>query len=207
MIVSWLKRVIIELKKAGDKMNNCQEWEKAYGCSSNRHKNIYPFLEVIQFMRKNYDGCTGVKLLEVGCGWGNNLKLFDDLGIDFYGVDFSHTAIEHCHQLGFKNTFVGNISNLHFDDNTFDCVVDRQSVQHNERIDIEGILFEIKRVLKPDGLFFSSWRSTGETEFITTLFDRNIQVLFANIFGRCMDYNWVDCNDKIRIYNMIWGGL
>ena len=42
------------------------------------------------------------KVLEFACGTGANLRFFDEIGFEVYGIDSSKSAIERCIQRGFK---------------------------------------------------------------------------------------------------------
>jgi SAM-dependent methyltransferase len=45
---------------------------------------------------------AGKKILEVGCGNGENLEILQDLQFDAYGVEFSSAAVENCLAKGLK---------------------------------------------------------------------------------------------------------
>ncbi|ATZ61208.2 MAG: putative methyltransferase YcgJ [candidate division WS2 bacterium] len=103
----------------------------------------------------------GMKVLEVGCGAGTNIWMFNDLfydakGIEFYGMDISLKAIkaakEYEVEMESKNCFftVGDAERLGYKDDSFDIVVCTEVLEHlpnpNET------LKEIHRVLKLGGV-------------------------------------------------------
>ena len=56
------------------------DWEKVYSASIFRNKNQYPSEEIISFMMRNYGELknkSSIKVLDMGCGWGNNLKFLN----------------------------------------------------------------------------------------------------------------------------------
>lgn len=83
-------------------------------------------------------------------------------GFDVFGIDQSSIAIDLAkkrfekHNLCFECLYAGNIASLNFDDEYFDVVVDRAAIQHNTFKNAKKIVSELYRVLKPNGLFYSS---------------------------------------------------
>jgi SAM-dependent methyltransferase len=124
--------------------------------------NRFPFDCVVSYVHKNllFRATEKVpKVLDLGFGGGNHLRLFQYLGFDAFGVDASPTAKEIVlSELGadYKEKLsVGDFTSLPYDDASFDFVLDRQSIGHNKKDDIDVILSEVHRVLKKDALFFS----------------------------------------------------
>lgn len=153
-------------------INPQQEWENIYKSNSFHHKNEYPNNEIISFIINNYGHLKDkslIKILDLGCGWGNNLKFLKDKGFDYYGIDFSQTAVKHCLKT-FKNIVHGDISNLPYQSNFFDCVLDRMSIQHNPKEKIVKIFDEVHRVIKPRGVFFSILVAKANYGLFTTFF-------------------------------------
>ena len=98
----------------------------------------------------------GKKVLDVGCGNGFVLSRYARAGAEVYGVDITETGIDLCRKrfghMGLIGDFrVANAESLPFPDATFDCVSSvgvLHHIPHPER----GFA-EIRRVLKPGGLF------------------------------------------------------
>lgn len=88
------------------------------------------------------------KILDIGCGTGQNVKEFEKLG-ESWGIDNSKEAIKFCNIKGIKNVKLGNIYKTGFKKSEFDAVTLLDVLEHVE----EGeALEEIKRILKKDGL-------------------------------------------------------
>ena len=131
-------------------VNTQVEWEKNYQSLTYRNKNEYPSEEIISFVLRKFGSLSNrseIKILELGCGWGNNLKFLKEKGFDFAGIDFSETAVKHC-QAAFGNTVQGDISNLPFRSSSFDCVLDRMAIQHNSLDKIVAIFKEAHRHIR-----------------------------------------------------------
>ena len=109
------------------------------------------------------------KTLELGCGTGNNISLLLRMPTDYYGIDFSQTAIDGARAL--YPYIAGKLlcrditKELPFPNDTFDLVCDRASLAHNDSKAIEAGLREVLRVLKPGGIFIASdWFSAKHSE-------------------------------------------
>lgn len=134
-----------------------ETWEKIYSSSSYRHKNEYPSEDVVSFIMRNYGEYSDrshIRVLDMGCGWGNNLKFLYDKGFDCYGIDYSISAVNECRK-HYKNIEHGYLYDLPYDNNFFDIVIDRRSIQHNPKNKILDIFSEVHRVLKEGGRFLS----------------------------------------------------
>jgi len=136
-------------------------WEHIY--QNGEHINLAPYTEIFSFISRNIGkDANKLKILEVGCGVGNNLIFAKwAFNFDIYGIDQSEKAIKiaqsifNAKQLEYIYLKSGNILQLEFENNFFDVVVDRSALQHNTIKDISQITSEIWRVLKVNGLFYS----------------------------------------------------
>jgi SAM-dependent methyltransferase len=98
----------------------------------------------------------GKKVLDVGCGNGFVLSRYARAGAEVYGVDITETGIDLCRKrfgfMGLQGDFrVANAEQLTFPDATFDCVSSVGVLHHIPNP--ERGFAEIRRVLKPGGLF------------------------------------------------------
>jgi len=101
-----------------------------------------------------------MKILDVGCGDGGNIRMFNGLSpiaekMYFYGVDASPRLIELANEYNKKNEIkncffeVGNAEDLPYEDGEFDIVVCTEVLEH--LLHPEIALSEIYRVLKNGG--------------------------------------------------------
>jgi ubiquinone/menaquinone biosynthesis C-methylase UbiE len=164
-----------------NKKNN--SWEEIYSENTFRNKNEYPSEDIVSFMMRKYGSITdksSLNVLDLGCGWGNNLKFLDEKGFSSVGVDISGSAVQHCVSSGY-NAIECDFKTLPFDRNSFDVVVDRQSLQHNELEEIHLTLSEIYRVMKKGGVFFSTMVTSGNYNIKTTYMnEKEISNAFSN---------------------------
>lgn len=99
----------------------------------------------------------GDNILDLGCGNGRLVKLFEDLRINYTGIDISPNLLDQAKQDFGENDrqkfVVGGALNLPFADNSFDKVYSIAFFHHipSKKMRIQ-VMDEIKRVLRPDGL-------------------------------------------------------
>lgn len=90
-------------------------------------------------------------LLEVGCGEGRGINWLLPKAEKFSAIDKIATVVEGLKKKFPAGNFVsGNIPPLPYEDNSFDCVVSFQVIEHIA--DDHLFLKEISRVVKPSGL-------------------------------------------------------
>jgi len=99
---------------------------------------------------------TGKRVLDLGCGGGFMSEALAREGADVIGVDPSAPAIEaakvHAREEGLAIDYkVGTGERIPLEDASVDCVVCVDVLEHVE--DLEAVLDEIGRVLRPGGLF------------------------------------------------------
>ncbi len=93
-----------------------------------------------------------LKLFDVGCGTGQNLRILQDFGTTL-GGDLANEALEFCKKRGF-DILKTDVMHLSLPDNSFDVVTALGVFYHkNVTDDLQGFK-EIFRVLKPGGRFF-----------------------------------------------------
>ena len=117
------------------------ELEKSYWWHAGR-KSI-----ISQQMRK-LGLSKNAKILNVGCGTGGMIPLFEQYG-DVVNIDVSDEALKYCKQLGFRNLKKYNGTTVPFKDSSYDLVVATDVLEHIE--DDQAALKEWRRVLKPGG--------------------------------------------------------
>ena len=99
-------------------------------------------------------------ILDIGCGGGVNVERFLKMTDNkVYGLDYSEVAVEKSTKLnqaaideGRCEIIQGSVSDLPFDDNTFDIVTGFETVYFWP--DFVNDSKEIRRVLKDDGIMF-----------------------------------------------------
>lgn len=139
------------------------------------------------------------RILDIGCGTGLSSKLLEEFG-EVYSVDPSPDALHFCRERGLKNVVEGVASHLPFPDNYFDAAIALDVLEHIENAD--QAVAEIKRVLKPRGIFVSYvpafmflW---GHNDLVRMHFRRYTKKTLLALFST---ESWVV--KKITYFNMI----
>jgi len=92
-------------------------------------------------------------LLELGPGTGKDSKFFSDHGLDVTCIDLSPEMVRFCKQKGLAAR-VMDMTNMEFESNAFDAVYSFNSLLHIPKAEFSLVLENVKRVLRPAGLFF-----------------------------------------------------
>lgn len=92
-------------------------------------------------------------LLEIGSGPGRDSKFFQESGLQVTAVDLSGEMVRLCREKGIKAHQLDfyRLSDLN---ETFDGIWALNCLLHVEKKNLGLVLEEIKKVLKPEGLFF-----------------------------------------------------
>jgi ubiquinone/menaquinone biosynthesis C-methylase UbiE len=109
-----------------------------------------------RYIRKHF--IKGSKLLHAGCGSGQvDIEINREMNIT--GLDISVPALQLYKKFNSVNCMVkhGSLRNLPFPDETFDGVYNLGVLEHFNESDIDIILREFYRVLRPGGKFVVFW--------------------------------------------------
>ncbi len=138
------------------------------------------FWEELKFLKEYVD--VEYKVLDIGCGNGRLLDLFENIDINYTGVDSSKELIAIAQKLkGFKGTFIqADALSLPLEDNSFDAVFSIAVLHHiPSKENRMKFISEAHRVLKPGGIFvFTVW-NTLQWKFAKT----HLIHFFKKIFG------------------------
>ncbi len=154
-----------------------QDWDIYWADKDKTGNAVYDFLAGIyrrlivknilnHFIKKYF--ANGIKVLHAGCGSG---QVDVDIAkyIDITALDISKNALHIYKKVHGENskTIQGNIFNLPFADNSFDGLYNLGVLEHFTQNEIQEILLESKRVLKPKGRIVILWPPVfGFTVFI-----------------------------------------
>lgn len=179
------------------------QWEEIYSDPQTAHKNQYPTELVVSTVFRNFKTRAGLKALDLGCGWGNNLRFLRDAGFDAYGIEISRTAVESMRDEFGVHVVQGTFLDLPFPDDHFSFVLDRSSIQHNPIQDIPVAIEEARRVLKLGGMFFSMMVATHTNAYnATVLSEPEVRSLLSGFREFSLDSETRSSNAGSRIHTV-----
>lgn len=106
----------------------------------------------------------GTRILDYGCGAGNIVKALRARNVDAYGCDVFYEGGDYSklieeEYLGKSIKRMGTDGRIPYADETFDFVINNQVMEHV--VDLDEVLAEIHRVLKPGGKVLSLFPDKG----------------------------------------------
>lgn len=136
---------------------------------------VWPEMERIHEFVK-----AGDRVLDLGCGNGRAYQLFAGKAIEYEGLDVSANLIGHAKNLVtdmLANFRVGSMTQLPYEDGSFDAVLMIASLHHIPSDDYRlQAMREANRVLKPGGVLLMTnwdrWRWKFWREHLRALWDR-----------------------------------
>lgn len=139
------------------------------------------------------------RLLEIGCGRGEKLSLFKDLGWDVLGQEIDSRAVEHARKSTGVDVLCGDLLSLGLDADQFDAIIINHVVEHV--FDVAALFEECFRLLKiggrlavttPNGeslghrTFQKYWRGLEPPRHLRIFSTRSLKkILFDAGFGEC----------------------
>lgn len=173
-------------QKIAESYNNAAEERDSYSLQDWKAEERKVFLD-----KMSSEKCTD--LLEIGAGTGKDSLYFKEQGFQTFSTDISPEMIKLCKEKGL-NAKVMNFANLNFSDHHFDAIWALNCLLHVTKEEIRNVLQELKRVLKPSGLFYMGvyggenyqgiWEEDAYTpkRFFSFFEDDSIKQLLAEFF-------------------------
>lgn len=152
----------------------------------------YPFL-LCNYLSDKYFGRRSGKLLDVCCGRGEHLEIFNKIGFDSYGVDKESVAKDK--NLKVKIVDV-DLEDLPFEDNFFDFIMIKSAVEHMGNI--YRVMKNAYRVLKPGGkiiILTCDWKIVYKTFYDDVDHKTPFTKFSLNDLLKCYDFKNVRVED------------
>jgi SAM-dependent methyltransferase len=151
----------------------------------------------------------GLQVLDAACGEGYGSALLARAAASVTGVDLSAEAIGHAQAryraegLEFR---AADCTDLPFGDDSFDCVVSFETLEHLD--DHDGLLREFRRVLRPGGFLLIS--SPDKAVYTDRLQNRNefhVRELYRDEFEALVASHfpaWRLWGQKLAFHSLMW---
>lgn len=124
-------------------------------------------------------------VLDIGCGGGININRIAQNAKKVYGIDYSIESVKLSREVnreyesqGKVEILEGNVESLPFNDDTFDIVTAFETVYFWPNI--EKSFGEVKRVLKPGGIFMIGMESNGSDNLAMKISQKLIDMTVYN---------------------------
>lgn len=129
----------------------------------------FPDMFVVKMMFKEKLQCRQGRVLELGCGNGNNLLLFANFGWEVVGVDFSAQALRDArYNLEGTGTFIESDLTADFpisEDQRFDAILLPNIICYLPRLSFERVLRECRKRMRTEGVLFLSTRTREDWRY------------------------------------------
>ena len=142
-------------------MSSNIKWEDLH---NSQNWGIFPCEHLVREVSK-YSKMANKKLtiLEIGCGAGSNIALYDEYCQEMIGIDLSKSAISNCenHSKIYKRCqfkfICDDIKKFNFKklNKFFDIIVDIECLYCLNNIEAKKVIDQSSNLLKKDGHFFS----------------------------------------------------
>lgn len=94
------------------------------------------------------------KITDLGCGTGSQCQLLSKNGFHVIGIDKTKRMIDNAVNKQINNTdfILGDITTTGFKDDVFDCAIITLVLHPNNKLTIDDIINEAKRIVKNNGI-------------------------------------------------------
>jgi SAM-dependent methyltransferase len=143
------------------------EWNDRY--VEKTHLSIWPWSDLVSIVYRLAKRGDVASVLELGTGAGANVPLFLRLGMHYTGIEGSESIVrvlEETYSSTNCDFVCSDFTNLKFN-TSFDLVIDRASLTHNDTISIKRTLANLSRAAKLGSKFIGvDWFSTEHSDFV-----------------------------------------
>lgn len=149
-------------------------------------------------------------ILDLGCGPGRDSKFFVDKGYEVIGIDISPQMIALArNSVPQANFLVSDIESLKLNNESIDAIWASASLLHVSKKAMSGVVENLYRILKPEGIFYVSmkkgsreelqaddryggvekfWNYVSEDELTQLLVKHGFQILETDIHQKSTSY-------------------
>jgi len=162
----------------------------------------YP-AKLCHYLFQSFNMQKGMRMLESGCGRGEFLRHYREMGLDVYGLDLSSEAQNFAKDIPIPVCNVEN-EDIPYPDNHFDVVYNKSFLEHLR--EPERFFSEAHRVLKPGGLLLClvpDWEANYKIYFDDYTHRTPYTIVSLTDIYRIFDYTDVNVF-KFRQLPIVW---
>lgn len=144
---------------------NVETWDKVY--SEGRSLLVWPDETIVSLLNRHKGEFK--RGIDLACGAGRHAILMAQMGIESVGVDSSKSSIDfarkHSEAMGLDNIkFINSlVQDVDFEKESFDIVIAWGLIHYLDSEDQKLFLDKVRYLLKPNGLFLLTLRSTEDS--------------------------------------------
>ena len=145
-------------------------------------------------------------VLDLGCGIGRNALYMARIGFNVHAFDLSKEGLSQLFREAKLQNLdikikIGDMLNLPYDDNFFDCLLAFHSIYHTDYYGLKKVVSEIQRVLKKNGEIYITLNSKESDAWITFLDKRidNYTLIKTEAGETDVPHTYLDYDDATRL--------
>lgn len=150
-------------------------------------KYAEPSIAVLRQIGLNvYPPEKGMRVLDIGCGTGTNLRLYHEAGCDVFGIDLSPAMVQVAQmKLGEGAEIrLGDATKLPYSGHSFDLVTGFLTLHEMPNQIRSAVLSEMVRVMKPKGRILLIDYHPGPIRFPKGWMYKTVTIFFEIMAGR-----------------------
>jgi len=142
-------------------------WEEHHS----QKQMIYPAEELVRFLYYWYpdpDSRKNTRALDMGAGSGRHTVLLGKMLFDTFALDQSFSGMKNTRTFLNRDGLSGSVlcatlNKLPFKNETFDLIIPWECIFYGDKDFIKSALSEVNRILKPEGVCFTCFRTTKDS--------------------------------------------
>lgn len=151
-------------------MSFSTEWDEAY--RHNEQMSIWPWSDLISYVYRYTEAAkrSELKVLELGCGAGANIRFFSELHADYHACDGSAFIIDKLKTI--YPQYASNLVAADFTDKLpfgtrFEVIFDRGALTHNNTDGIKKTITNVLDLLEDGGIYIGiDWFSVNHDDSV-----------------------------------------